>query len=142
VVENVSDDGSVEMPKRLQTEYPGLCLLLMEHNRGATVGRNAGFGAVVNRYLVCPDVEPFLAAIFGARLLVSHLWSALQASGISIVSRLLYAALRGMRSGRKAQRSVSAETLAFYSAPDLRPELGNVPLRVKLGRKFGRCVTQ
>jgi len=82
------------------------------------------------------------AALFGGRLLVSHLWSGLREMGPSIVPRLLSAAFRGMCSGRKTHRGASPDTLVFYSDPDLRPELGNVPLRVKLGRKFGWCATQ
>jgi GT2 family glycosyltransferase len=72
VVENGSRDGSADMLRALEKEFPWLHVLYMDHNTGTTVSRNKALRAATGRYLLVLDsdayvpegtVEPLLARL-------------------------------------------------------------------------------
>ncbi len=75
-----------------------------------------------------------VAVPFSLRYLVSHLVSGVRAYGPIFGARLLGAAMRGFRDGRRQHKTVPDAVVRFYRNPDLRPEFGNVPLWRKLLR--------
>jgi GT2 family glycosyltransferase len=73
------------------------------------------------------------AYLFAYRYNFIPLLSGYYTHGLSFVPTLLKMAWAGSRAGRRAFCRVPDTTVRFYKNPDLRPELGNVPLR--LGRR-------
>lgn len=75
---------------------------------------------------------PGFAALLTARFVLSHLVSGLRVHGPRFLPAILTVALRGWRDGRRQYSRVPEAVVAFYKNPDLRPDIGNVPLHRKL----------
>lgn len=76
---------------------------------------------------------PFLIAVkFSFRYLVSHIFNSLKKNNITASISLCAAAVKGGLIGFEMNGTVSAETTAFYSNENLRPDFGNVPLYQKI----------
>jgi len=80
---------------------------------------------------------PLVAALpLSWRYLMNYLVTGVRARGPSFAVTLIGSAWRGWRDGRRQHHRVPKEVVAFYTAPDRLPDIGNVPILEKLRRKW------
>ncbi len=94
---------------------------------------HANYQRIVIRYF------PIRMALrYSLRLLITHAMSGTSKHGFPFLPPFIRSAVDGYRAGLKYRTPVSRSVSTFYSARDLRPDLGNVPLSLKLADKIRR----
>ena len=82
---------------------------------------------------------PFrMAMLYSFRFFMPLFFYYIKHFGIRNLFTILDAALRGIQYGRKMHKPVSKATIIYYQNKNLRPDLGNVPLILKLLNKLRR----
>jgi GT2 family glycosyltransferase len=56
--------------------------------------------------------------------------------GPKAIFQITFEAARGIRQGLREYTPIPSDVVEFYNNPDLRPEYGNVPISVKLWKRF------
>lgn len=79
---------------------------------------------------------PRRAFVFSARYLLSLAISGVRVFGLGFIPVLFSAAVRGVCDGRRNRAPVPRAVENFYARPDLRPDLGNIPIWSKLVGRF------
>lgn len=78
----------------------------------------------------------WVAVKLSLRFSLSHVFGAYRGWGLNGAVSILRSILIGYKDGRKAHSCVTGNTVQFYRSKTLQPEFGNVPLFMKLLKRF------
>jgi len=78
----------------------------------------------------------FMATLFSMRYFSSYLLHCFASRSLLVVPQLVWAVGRAILDGLGSRTPVAKEVADFYANPSLRPDVGNVPVWLKIANKF------